>query len=274
MTKMVKALKLSNELEKKALADEDIEIEECPKEGYHKAENDSNNEGHQSRDQVHEPATEIPENIKFLRETIQHCRHFISMIGRPHWQLLSMEIVGESMLQVQMQENELLPLVHLVWQPLKLLFSSNNLFVVEKAFHVLRIMAQCAKNFIRRRTLDDIFPDLVTYIKKLQIMVNARGLQQTMAARQSRRLLREMTKGLWDFMSLLDLSESEVDPIIEHMLQFVKFANENRSLIFRGQGDQKNDDKMVSEFEAYFTPVRQMDSDILWLKTLNIEHAT
>ena len=107
------------------------------------------------------------------------------MIGRPHWQLLSMEIVGESMLQVQMQENELLPLVHLVWQPLKLLFSSNNLFVVEKAFHVLRIMAQCAKNFIRRRTLDDIFPDLVTYIKKLQIMVNDRGLQQTMAARYS-----------------------------------------------------------------------------------------
>merc|ERR1711862_866626 len=64
------------------------------------------------------------------------------------------------------------------------------------------------------------------YIRKLQVMVNDRGLQQTMAARQSRRLLREMTKGLWDFMSLLDLSESEVDPIIEHMLKFVKFANE------------------------------------------------
>ena len=185
MTKMVKALKLSNELEKKALADEDIETKECPKDGYHKAENDSNNEDHASMDEMNEPETEIPENIKFLRETIQHCRHFISMIGRPHWQLLSMEIVGESMLQVQMQENELLPLVHLVWQPLKLLFSSNNLFVVEKAFHVLRIMAQCAKNFIRRRTLDDIFPDLVTYIKKLQIMVNDRGLQQTMAARYS-----------------------------------------------------------------------------------------
>ena len=75
-------------------------------------------------------------------------------------------------------------------------------------------------------------------------------------------------------MSLLDLSESEVDPIIEHMLQFVKFANENRSLVFRGGQGDKKDDKVASEFEAYFTPVRQMDSDILWLKTLNIEHAT
>ena len=56
-------------------------------------------------------------------------------------------------------------------------------------------MAKCAKEFIRRRTLDDVFPDLLTYIKKLQVMVADRGLQQTMAARQSRRLLREMTKG-------------------------------------------------------------------------------
>ena len=96
-------------------------------------------------------------------------------------------------------------------------------------------------------------------------MVCDRGLQQTMAARQSRRLLREMTKGLWDFMALLDLSESEVDPIIDHMLHFVRFAQDNHSLVFR-----PGDEKIASEFEAYFTPVRQMDSDILWLKTMNI----
>ena len=59
--------------------------------------------------------------------------------------------------------------MHQTWQPLKLLFNSNNLFVVEKAFNVLKIMAKCAKDFIRRRTLDDVFPDLLTYIKKLQV---------------------------------------------------------------------------------------------------------
>ena len=35
MTKMIKEMKISNELEKKVLADEEIEIEECPKEGFH-----------------------------------------------------------------------------------------------------------------------------------------------------------------------------------------------------------------------------------------------
>ena len=87
-------------------------------------------------------------------------------------------------------------------------------------------------------------------------------MQQTLAARQSRRLLREITQGLWDFMSLLDLSESEVDPIIDHMLNFVRFAQENRDLVFRG-GEN------AQEFEAYFKPKRTMDADILWLKTFN-----
>ena len=93
-------------------------------------------------------------------------------------------------------------------------------------------------------------------------MVEDRSLQQTLAARQSRRLLREMTKGLWDFMALLDLSESECDPIIEHMLDFVRFAKENPDLVFR-----QTDGNCADKFEAYFQPARQIDSDILWLKT-------
>ena len=50
------------------------------------------------------------------------------------------------------------------------------------------------------------------------------------------------------------------------MLQFVKFAQENHTLVYR-----PGDEKIASEFEDYFKPVRQMDSDILWLKTKNIK---
>ena len=52
-------------------------------------------------------------------------------------------------------------------------------------------------------------------------MVEDRSLQQTLAARQSRKMLRDMTRGLWDFMAQLDLNEAEVDPIIDHMIHFV-----------------------------------------------------
>lgn len=73
-----------------------------------------------------------------------------------------------------------------------------------------------------------------------------------------------MTQGLWDFMALLDLNETEVDPIIDHMIQFVNFAQNNRELVFRS-GDVSNAD--LKKKAAYFEPVRQMDVDILWLKT-------
>ena len=63
----------------------------------------------------------------------------------------------------------LLPLIHQVWQPLKLLFESENIFVVSKAFKALHVFAVCAKDFIHRRTLTDVFPAIIKYLKKLKV---------------------------------------------------------------------------------------------------------
>ena len=92
-------------------------------------------------------------------------------------------------------------------------------------------------------------------------MVEDRSMHQTLAARQSRKMLRDMTRGLWDFMALLDLNEAEIDPIIDHMIQFVDFAQSNPKLVYRS-----GDESEVNN-ETYYKPVRQMDSNILWLKT-------
>ena len=118
-----------------------------------------------------------------------------------------------------MDRDELLPLVHQSWQPLKLLFYSDNIFIVAKAFQVLHVFARCAKDFIHRRTLTDVFPPIIKYLKKLRLMVKDREMHQTMIARQSRLLLRQITEGLWEFMALLDLTELDIDPIIDQMIK-------------------------------------------------------
>lgn len=99
----IAALKYSQELEKRALADDDDNIEEkCPEDGFHSEPClGEDQEKDQEMDEVEE---NIPENVKFLRETIQHCRHFISMVACPQWQLLSMQIVAESILHIKMQQ--------------------------------------------------------------------------------------------------------------------------------------------------------------------------
>lgn len=249
LTTLIKDLQKSDGL----LLDSDIQEtdeETCPPEGFHKkAEADQDDP--MDDDDPKEPKP-ISDQVKFLEKSIEHCRHFISMVGCPQWQITALEIVSTAVQIIRADKEILLPLVHQSWQPLKLLFESDNIFVVSKAFKALHIFASSAKDFIHRRTLTDVFPSIVKYLQKLKAMVSDRRFHQTMISRQSRHLLTEMTIGLWDFMALLELNEVEVDPIIDNAIDFVTFAQKNPKMF----------DKPVN-----LDPVRILDSDILWLKS-------
>ena len=160
-----------------------------------------------------------------------------------------------------------MPIVHQAWQPLKLLFHSENIFIVAKAFKVLHIFAKCAKDFIHRRTLTDIFPPIINYLKKLDLMAKDREMHQTMIARQSRSLLQEITEGLWEFMAQLDLTELDIDPVVEQMINFVNCSNQ---LSFKEKNNYDRIEKVVHDSAAetlkYYTPDRAIDDDTLWLK--------
>ena len=165
-----------------------------------------------------------------------------------------------------MDKDELLPLVHQSWQPLKLLFQSENIFIVAKAFQMLHVFARYAKEFIHRRTLTDVLPPILNYLKKLDLMVKDREMHQTLIARQSRLLQKEIIEGLWEFMALLELNELDVDPIISQMIDFVNSLNEKsityENLVFQETTKEHSNESTIQ----YFDPIRPMDSDILWLK--------
>jgi Fe-S-cluster-containing dehydrogenase component len=97
-------------LEKKALAAEEEDCEhfdnvKCPEEGFH-----GEKERRQDDDDEHnlgdgdDKQQETPERVKFLREAIKHCRHFISMVACPQWQLIAMEIVAKAILGLKMEK--------------------------------------------------------------------------------------------------------------------------------------------------------------------------
>ena len=52
-----------------------------------------------------------------------------------------------------------------------MLFDSDNIFMVDRAFAVLRVFAAAARDFIHRRTLTDVFPVLLKYVRRLQVRV-------------------------------------------------------------------------------------------------------
>ena len=188
--------------------------------------------------------------------------------------IISLGIVSNAIPLLEMDKDELLPLVHQSWQPLKLLFQSENIFIVAKAFQMLHVFARYAKEFIHRRTLTDVLPPILNYLKKLDLMVKDREMHQTLIARQSRLLQKEMIEGLWEFMALLELNELDVDPIISQMIDFVNSLNEKsikyENVVFQEPAKVNSNE---SNNIQYFDPIRPMDSDILWLK-LSKKHYT
>merc|ERR1711928_111225 len=103
--------------------------------------------------------------------------------------------------------------------------------------------------FIRKRTLTDVLPPLLTFFKTLQVMVADRDKQSTLAATQSRRILRRLETGVWDLLHLLDLGPLETDPIIQLLV------------------DQLGDKLKDSSGPAFILePKRNIDANILWLK--------
>ena len=77
-------------------------------------------------------------------------------------------------------------------------------------------------------------------------MVDDRERHATLVARQSRNLLRNLTRGLWDFMATLQLDEAEVDAVVAEVMRFAE----------GGAGGTER-----------YVPARPLDRDTLWLKT-------
>ena len=98
-------------------------------------------------------------------------------------------------------------------------------------------------------------------------MAKDREMHQTMIARQSRSLLQEITEGLWEFMAQLDLTELDIDPVVEQMINFVNSSNQ---LSFKEKNNcnriEKVADDSAAETLKYYSPDRVIDDDTLWLK--------
>jgi len=247
-------------MEKERIADEqlDIKLSDCPSEGFHTDKPDTEEETPEDEEEEVKPP--LTAEQKFLQLVISHCRHFISLSGQPSWQLSSLstvscclDLLGSTPHQAPGQAQEtILPLVHQTWHPLRLLFKSHNIFIVDKAFECLMVIARHARDFVHKRTVSDVFPPLLKFFQTLQLMVADRDKHNTLAAVQSRRILARLSAGVWDLLQLLDLQPLETDPIIQLLLEHL--------------GDKLGVEGEDSCSKSSLEPKRNVDANILWLK--------
>ena len=109
LTRVVLALKRSDEVLDEA---DDLEREPCPEGGFHEersghrdaiADGESGMEGGEGG--VDEDARPVAtERTAILRDVLDRARHFISMVKRPEWQIVALDIVARCVALLEMEQ--------------------------------------------------------------------------------------------------------------------------------------------------------------------------
>lgn len=66
------------------------DILDCPEDGLHGGEDEVENE---DTTQPEEDSPELNLDQKFLKTVLEHVRHFVSMAGKPAWQIAALDCV-------------------------------------------------------------------------------------------------------------------------------------------------------------------------------------
>ncbi|XP_073816229.1 telo2 interacting protein 1 isoform X2 [Musca autumnalis] len=107
----------------------------------------------------------LPRHIEIIKSILEQVVKFINSSDQ-RLQILSLECLTCGLPLLVNYENILLPLVHLIWSPLVEKFRQKNALVLNRCFSLLEILAKCAKDFITKRSLDDVIPFLKNFLQK------------------------------------------------------------------------------------------------------------
>lgn len=127
--------------------DDDIEIE-------------TDNEDPKEEQPPPEETTKIvPKEVEITKEILKVALKHISSKQQSEV-LASMETLTWGIAVLQSNQDELLPVVHQIWTPLAKRFSDENAIILRNCFKMLLILSEAAKDFIHRRTVEEVVPVL------------------------------------------------------------------------------------------------------------------
>lgn len=113
-------------------------------------------------DQPSKPS--LPRHIEIIKEIISQSIKFLTNSEQIH-QIHALECLISGVPLLRDYEDELLPLVHLLWHPLVEKFRQKDSVVLNRCFSLLHILALHAKEFILKRSLNDVIPQLKQFLK-------------------------------------------------------------------------------------------------------------
>ncbi|XP_025082798.1 TELO2-interacting protein 1 homolog isoform X2 [Pomacea canaliculata] len=121
-------------------------------------------EEEKTREEEHDQP-EVPPHIKAVKKVLLRAKNLLAL-NNPRMVLLAVDVVTQGCIDLADHENELLPMIHKVWEPLKQRFCDHNKLIVIKAVKALHTMCSLCGDFIRKRVEKDILPTLLHFLLK------------------------------------------------------------------------------------------------------------
>ncbi|XP_012144590.2 telo2 interacting protein 1 [Megachile rotundata] len=150
----------------------------------------------------------IPFYIKMIEDIMKHCLHFLPS-KEVQKSLIAMLTLQEGLQILAKWENQLLPIVHLLWHPLVDRFRDENVLIINRAWQLLNMLAYVSKDFIRSRTLKQVLPALSKFLHDSAKQSYNKSSENIYKFTQTYKLQKELLSTLGKVTKDLGLREKE-----------------------------------------------------------------
>lgn len=150
---------------------------------------------------------EAPGHVRLLVQVLRRCIHLQSSSNI--WvQTAVLSIICHAVVPVSGCEDEVLPMVHLLWKPLVNRFQGDNCTLSIKAFETLTSLVDASGDFIRQRTLKEVWPKLAAFLVSQHSVSRNKGKAYEITAAFKYQLV--LLRGLGPLSRKLKIDEKDV----------------------------------------------------------------
>lgn len=164
-----------------------------------------------------EDTKNLPAHIELVIKILTSTLQFFASLSSAEV-ILAHEIFIDALPTLHPFDDHFLPMIHQMWYPFTKQFQVKNLVILQRSFKLLSIIAELAKDFVHKRSNDDVIPVINKFLKESL-------KKESLSYSQEFKLQREILTGYGKLAIDLDVEGKNLNEIVDILLKYAKSSN-------------------------------------------------